>query len=612
MAIFPDQTQQPALPAIPIPMGLLAALGMPGGGPAPRRDLMRLGMPPPGGAPTPPASAPRNPFLGGGQSGGYTPEEVQRILSEQSGYFQGRPIAPMWQGRGGGLLPGIANFGNGFLSTYIPGLQQQNARENQRLRREALQRIISGNDPNAALTAMVDSDDPTLMGAALPIIARERITRPLQQRHFDELTAADEARQPQPPPAAAPTPQANPADAYWPTQGPMISATPAAPQAVAPTVAQPPQPAAPPRPSASPVNSLLDAPESSLGMLPSVFSPANFYRLLRGAVDAGPQSDPARAVRDLAFPPAGAQTPAQQPPAQAPQPFQGMSGLGTFSMPTPRPAPQPTPAPAPAPVPQGPAATPPVAAPTAAPAAAPVDTAREQRRILNMLRAGLIEPAEARMRIDMLRKGTENTAAEEAAKALGKATGEARAALPGALANVDSFIRNVDAVIDDPLRTSVTGRQGQDWYRNPREGFGPFNAIPNPFAMAWNAIPPSPENEAVRERISQLQGQAFLQAYNALRGAGTITEQEGQAAQRAIARLGNLGQDDNSYLQALFDARREMHNLYNVARVKAGLPPAEYTPHRLEAQQRRVGPAGQPPPSPGSYTWTPDGGLQRQ
>ena len=38
-------------------------------------------------------------------------------------------------------------------------------------------------------------------------------------------------------------------------------------------------------------------------------------------------------------------------------------------------------------------------------------------------------------------------------------------------------------------------------------------------------------------KIEQMQGQAFLQAFQSLKGGGAITEREGQAALNAVARL---------------------------------------------------------------------------
>jgi hypothetical protein len=52
----------------------------------------------------------------------------------------------------------------------------------------------------------------------------------------------------------------------------------------------------------------------------------------------------------------------------------------------------------------------------------------------------------------------------------------------------------------------------------------------------------------------QLEGQAFLQAFQSLKGAGAITENEGKKASAAIARL-NRSQSKTDYVQALNELR---------------------------------------------------------
>jgi hypothetical protein len=56
----------------------------------------------------------------------------------------------------------------------------------------------------------------------------------------------------------------------------------------------------------------------------------------------------------------------------------------------------------------------------------------------------------------------------------------------------------------------------------------------------------------VFERIKQLQGGTFLEAYKSLKGGGSITEVEGKKAESAIARL-NPGQSEEDFKQSLTD-----------------------------------------------------------
>lgn len=180
--------------------------------------------------------------------------------------------------------------------------------------------------------------------------------------------------------------------------------------------------------------------------------------------------------------------------------------------------------------------------------------------------------------------GVERTAAEQAR---GKALGDAQAGLPAALQSGLSMIANIDSVISDPNIGWLTGWSGALLYpqeRDPRS----WTALANP--LGW--LPNSPGINDTLARISQIQGQAFMQAYQSLRGAGQISEQEGAKAQEAMTRLANLRQSDAGYMQALFDARREIWSLINVARQRAGLPPVPYQPHSSEQPPSTSGQPG--------------------
>jgi hypothetical protein len=81
-----------------------------------------------------------------------------------------------------------------------------------------------------------------------------------------------------------------------------------------------------------------------------------------------------------------------------------------------------------------------------------------------------------------------------------------------------------------------------------------------------------------RVRVEQLQGQVFLEAYEALKGAGQITEIEGAKAERAKARL-STAQSDEEFLVAL----KELKDV-----LSAG----------VERAKRRAAPVGGAQPTP--------------
>jgi hypothetical protein len=161
-----------------------------------------------------------------------------------------------------------------------------------------------------------------------------------------------------------------------------------------------------------------------------------------------------------------------------------------------------------------------------------------------------------------------------AATTTGKAQGTATVNLSSVENTARRMIEQLDAVGKDPGLSSVTGFIGG---RTPR-------------------VAQFPGQAALQSKIDQIQGNTFLSAYESLRGAGAITEQEGQAAKDAITRLGTQAMSAKEYRTALAEARREINKLVDLARQKAG----KGTPA-----------AGGDSPTPGSFTWTPDGGLTR-
>lgn len=68
--------------------------------------------------------------------------------------------------------------------------------------------------------------------------------------------------------------------------------------------------------------------------------------------------------------------------------------------------------------------------------------------------------------------------------------------------------------------------------------------------------------------LKQLQGQTFLQAYNSLKGGGSITEVEGEKATAAIGRL-QRAQTTGEFYNSLKDAETEIDKLYALAKQRA-------------------------------------------
>jgi len=149
----------------------------------------------------------------------------------------------------------------------------------------------------------------------------------------------------------------------------------------------------------------------------------------------------------------------------------------------------------------------------------------------------------------------------------GEASGKARANLPVVETNAKLMKDALDAVENDPYLPTMTG-----------------------FAANYR---PNLSKEAVasQARIDQVQGKAFLQAFEGLRGSGAITEAEGAKATASISRLQAMAVGTDEYKRALNDVRKEIDALVSLARQKASAPEPSYTV-RPPAQQ------GQPQAQP--------------
>lgn len=132
-----------------------------------------------------------------------------------------------------------------------------------------------------------------------------------------------------------------------------------------------------------------------------------------------------------------------------------------------------------------------------------------------------------------------------AGKELGKSTAEAQFDLPMVEFNANNMIRNIDELLNDP-------------------GFSGVIGLKDPTGI----IPGSPEQGALA-RLKQIQGATFLQAYQSLKGGGQITEIEGTKAENALARL-SQAQSEESFRKAAEDFKREIKELAEIARKKAG------------------------------------------
>jgi len=139
-----------------------------------------------------------------------------------------------------------------------------------------------------------------------------------------------------------------------------------------------------------------------------------------------------------------------------------------------------------------------------------------------------------------------------AGDASGKAAIERINQLPQQLAKADNMLGTIDGILNDPALDYSTG-----W-------------------LSWMQGVAGTDQYRFGQRALQLQGQAFLQAFESLRGGGQITQIEGEKATQAIGRL-STSQSPQDYRAAL----EELKTIINGAKVRtqqqaAGLAPNPY------------------------------------
>lgn len=158
----------------------------------------------------------------------------------------------------------------------------------------------------------------------------------------------------------------------------------------------------------------------------------------------------------------------------------------------------------------------------------------------------------------------------------GPVAAESEANASSVIARADESIRVIDSILKNPSLPSVVGKfQG----RLDPEGF-------TGLAMSQDGV------NLVTE-MQQLEGQAFLSAFDTLKGGGQITEREGQAATRAIANLSRL-QDEGAYTKSLGYLRTLLEN---AKRRTGGEDVPEFLPDNGEPNAGGTPASGGTPPS---------------
>lgn len=138
----------------------------------------------------------------------------------------------------------------------------------------------------------------------------------------------------------------------------------------------------------------------------------------------------------------------------------------------------------------------------------------------------------------------------EAEKIRAKDKAQAEVSLPQDRLKAEMMSSKIDALVNHPGMSDVVGVQSM----------GSYLGVPGTDAQGFKAM------------LDQVQGGVFLEAFQSLKGGGTITEVEGQKAEQSLARL-QTAQSEKDFIQAAEEFKAEINHLLTLKKERAGQSP---------------------------------------
>ncbi len=169
-----------------------------------------------------------------------------------------------------------------------------------------------------------------------------------------------------------------------------------------------------------------------------------------------------------------------------------------------------------------------------------------------------------------------------AGTAFGTAQGTQQYSFPKAAQDIETELGNIDALLAN--QTGMDQSFGN---------VGGFNIGGIGFPNQWAPTIPNTPKAGFQTQLAQVAGENFLTAYAQLRGAGAITEVEGQAAKEAMARL-NTAQSKEDFVKALGDLKAILIKGYHTMSTQTAGGPYQsngYTPPPLAGKNYVYNPA---------------------
>jgi hypothetical protein len=155
--------------------------------------------------------------------------------------------------------------------------------------------------------------------------------------------------------------------------------------------------------------------------------------------------------------------------------------------------------------------------------------------------------------------------AKEYGQTLGKNRAVAEQALPGALQSAEEGIRLIDEMIGKQEIRDKNGKIIQAGTK-PHPGFSSYVGFS--FLPGQRFVEGS-DAASYEIRQKQIEGKAFLEAFQALKGGGSITEKEGEKGTQAIMRM-NKASNETEYKAAARELQGILRTGMDRSRAKAG------------------------------------------
>jgi trehalose-6-phosphatase len=160
-------------------------------------------------------------------------------------------------------------------------------------------------------------------------------------------------------------------------------------------------------------------------------------------------------------------------------------------------------------------------------------------------------------------------AAKETGAAIAKGNVAAQQALPGVISNAQDAVSLIDQMVG---KQEVRDKSGKVIQAAGAAHPGFENAVGTTWKPGFRFIPGTDAAD-FQSLFEQVKGSAFLEAFNTLKGAGAISEKEGEKATAARTRM-SAAQSENEFVKAAREYQDVIRKGVQVMQQKSGSAPA--------------------------------------